>query len=114
MSLEDFKGDSAIFKFTVTSQDITGWQILAEFGDDIGNEIKKATSNVVGGGDAQIFITDAVNGKFEVYLDKFETSGFGAIGYLEVATLLTGSNKETLFFSNITFNAVKIDWETVT
>lgn len=115
MSLQDYKGDSAVFKFTVSSkgiaEDITGWKILAEFGDDTGTELKKATSNVVGGGDGQVKITDAVNGKFEVYLDKGETNIFSNYGYLEVASLV-GSDKDTLFFSELIFNTPKIDWET--
>lgn len=117
MSLQDYKGDSAIFKFTVkdsgTVVDITGWMLLAEFGDNKEQKLKKATANVSGGSDLQVKITDAVNGLFEVYLDKGETDSFTGIGYLEVASLV-GTSKDTIFFDNITFNVPKIDWETVT
>lgn len=116
MSLEDFKTDSAVYKFTVKdsgiAEDISTWQIIAEFGDNT-LQIRKGTSNVTGGSDNQILITDGPGGKFEVYLDKNETSSFADVGYLEVASLV-GSDKDTLFFSNINFKDVKIDWETVT
>ncbi len=114
-SIADHKGDSAVYKFTVNknsvAQDITGWQILAEFGDATTQEIKKATANVVGGGDAQVKITDAVNGLFEVYLDKGETVNFVGAGYLEVASLV-GTSKDTLHKVRIIWKDREIDWET--
>ncbi len=113
MSFQDFKGDAAVFKYTVSksgvAEDIAGWKILAEIGDSSGTEIKKATSNVVGGSDSDILITDAANGKFSVFLDTDETVNFRDLGYIETAALV-GSNKNTLSFKEISFNTPKITW----
>lgn len=114
MSITDFRSDSAIYKFTVKlnniAQDITGWKIVCEIWDEE-NSIKKATANVVGGGDDQIQITDAANGKFEIYIDKNETSNFTNVSNIEIASFV-GDNKDTIYRNTLKLKTERITWET--
>lgn len=114
--INDVKGDSAIYKFTVKSGDIfqpiTGWKIECEIWDDSGNDIKKATANVVGGSDTQIKITDGVGGLFEIYIDKNETLILDDKSYIEVASFVATS-KDTFYRDIINFSTPKIDWEQI-
>lgn len=113
---EDFKGDTATYAFTVklgdVAEDITGWKIIAEIGDGE-LKIKKATANVSGGSDSMILITDAANGKFEIYQNKDETVNFGSDSYIEVA-YDTGTIKDTLWQSTLSLIDININWDTIT
>lgn len=117
-TITDHKGDAAVYKFSVLQNrkvvNITGWQLLAEFGDktDSNNKIKKATANVIGGADTQILITNAPEGLFEVYIDTKETKEFSKNAYIEVASFTDGNNKDTIYYHEITLLEPKIDWET--
>ena len=118
MTIIDFRGDSATIQFTVTDYytgeiiDITGWKLVCEIWDGKSHQIKKATANVPGGGDLQIKITDAINGKFEIYIDKYETSDFLDSSYMEIAMLL-GDQKDTIYKDDAIFKNVKITWESI-
>lgn len=117
-TIKDHKGDARVFKFNYRENgktvDITGWQLLAEFGDktDSNKKIKKASANVVGGSDFQIKITNALEGLFEVYIDTGETIGFSKNAYIEVASFTDGNNKDTIYYNEITLLDAKINWQT--
>lgn len=119
-TLTDHKGDAKVYKFRIRSLinkkpiDITGWKLLAQFGDrtDDAKKIKKASANVVGGSDIQINITDPPGGLFEVYIDTGETLEFSKNAYIEVASFTDGNNKDTIYYKEITLLGAKIDWQT--
>jgi len=93
------KGDSfeilCTVKLNKVVQDITGWPILAVFTDEA-IKVYKATSNIQGGDDDQILVTDGPNGEFSVYIKKGDTIDFRDRAIMECAQLL-GSQKDTLF-----------------
>ena len=113
--IDDFRGDSAVYEFSVTDidgavVDITSWKLECEIWDNNSNTIKKATANVSGGSDSQIKITDSVNGEFEIYIDKYETTDFLGKSYIEVAMFLA-DQKDTIYRDTVDFSYPKIDWE---
>ena len=109
--ITDYKGDSATIRFTIENRDITDYKIICEIWDNQNHQIKKATANA-GGGDNQIKIIDADNGRFDIYIDKYETSEFGPGSYIEVAVLFD-DEKDTIYKEVIMLNDSKIDWESV-
>lgn len=118
-TLTDRKGDAKAYKFNYSENrkpvDMTGYKVLAQFGDrtDDAKKIKKASFNVIGGADTQIRITDAPNGRFEVYINTGETLKFSKNAYIEVAIFTDGNNKDTIYYNEITLREPKIDWETI-
>ena len=113
--IQDFKGDSAVYQFSVKSvtgtvEDISAWKLICEIWDGADHNIKKATANVIGGSDSQIRITDGLAGEFEIYINKNETSEFLEKASIEVAMLLT-DQKDTIYRDIIDFSYPKINWE---
>jgi hypothetical protein len=111
--LFDTKADAWTIPFIAINKDknvidITGWKFIAEIGDKT-LTIKKASSGIIGGDDSQIKIIDAVNGKFEIYVDNDETKDFANKGYLEIA-IFVNDRKKTIYSNDINFAIPHIQW----
>ena len=93
------KGDSFEILCTVKrdkiAQDITGWPILAVITDD-STLVYKATSNIQGGDDDQVLVTNGPSGEFSIYVKKSDTIDFRDRATMQCAQLL-GGQKDTLF-----------------
>lgn len=104
------KGDSVEFECS-TTDNITGWKIRCEIYDDINHSIKKATANS-GGSDSQIKITDALNGKFSIYILKGETTKFSQKSFIEIAVTTPDEKSYTVYQDKIEFKSQRIKWTT--
>ena len=104
------KGDSIIFEANI-EENITSWKIRAELYDKGTIAIKKATANS-GGADAQIKITDAANGLFEVYIDAGQTTDINDTANLEIEVETDTGNIYTVYQNLLKFDEEKIKWST--
>jgi len=106
---EVVKGDSLDIRCD-QGESIVGWTIRAEIWDGVGNVIEKGNT-AAGGNDAQIEITDELNGIFIVHIGKGETLGFDDIANVEVEGEVMGK-KYTILKDAISFQPKRIDWTT--
>ena len=109
-NIQLIKGDSITFECNV-DEDITDWKIRAELWDSESVDIKKATANS-GGSDAQIEITIASEGIFELKIDKAETTDIANQANLEIEMETNEGKIYTVYKSIIVFIAEKIKWDT--
>ena len=109
-NIQLIKGDSIIFECN-TDEDITNWKIRAELWDDETVDIKKATVNS-GGSDAQIEITNASEGVYEIKIDKGETTDIIAQANLEIELETNEGKIYTVYQAIIKFTDEKIKWQT--
>jgi hypothetical protein len=118
MAINDLTlGDSITLEFTL-DEDITGWKIRIEIWDNSNHSIKLATANVTGGADTQVKITDATNGKFEMYVPKGATTSMDKRCKMEIEVETTNTvggsvEKVTIHKDEIIFDEEEIDWESV-
>jgi len=105
-----YQGDTLSFPFVVRDTDITGWTLRAQFTDADGNYTKMATSDVTGGSDDEIEITDAESGEFTVTVAKDETDNFCHDCYLEVERELASGVVKTIAKKYIYLEYEDVDW----
>lgn len=107
------RGDTINFECTI-DDDITGWKIRTEIFDNSSHCIKLATANS-GGSNAQIEITDGVNGEFTIKVLKNLTTCFDAKSFLEVEVENTSGEITTPLAgkeNEIRFKEERITWTT--
>lgn len=108
------KGDSIDFQITL-DVNLTNYKIRAELFDNESHCIRLATSNITGGADTQILVTEAVNGQFTIFVLKTLTACFDDDSFLEVE-IESSTGKVTTVMSGectqVKFKRQKIDWET--
>jgi len=90
----NYTGDSLSLNYVLyeskrlnTRWDLTNHAIRFQLGSS--SPIKKATSNVSGGSDSQIQITDATNGEFSIFITKIESRAL-AVGDYDFEIEVTG------------------------
>ena len=112
------KGDTLIFECTIDS-DITDWKIRAELNDGC-NEIKLATSNVVGGSTEQINVIEvsSTSSKFLVKVPSGATDCFEDKSRFEIEIETPNDvggepEKVTVFQAGINFKEQEITWDDV-
>ena len=115
--LKTTKGD-AVDILAEVNQDITGWNIRFEVWDNSSpiNRVRKASSGVSGGSSTQAVITDAINGKFEIYIDSGDTTNFVGDVEMEIEledTASPTSKKFTVFRGALELNTEQITWTAV-
>jgi len=103
------KGDSITFECNI-AENIANWKIRCEIYNGK-LSIKKATANS-GGSDSQIQITDAVNGKFIINIDKNETANADLNTKIEIEVETVDGKKYTIYQNTIVFIPDRIGWET--
>jgi hypothetical protein len=107
-----FQGDTLTFSFIVQDTDITGWSLRGQFTDADGSYVKVATSDVIGGSDDEIEITDGENGEFTVTIAKDETDCFCHDCRLEVERELASGGVKTIVKKDIYLEYEDTDWTT--
>lgn len=107
-----YRGDNIVITGRI-NQVITGWKIKCELWDRGSGSIKKATSNVGGGGDDQILITNADEGRFNIFVEKDETSTFVGDVQIEIATVDTNDIETTVLNEYLSLIDKKIDWDSL-
>jgi hypothetical protein len=110
---DTYRGDDITINGRI-NQNITGWKIKCEIWDRESNSIKKATSNVTGGGDEQVLITNADEGRFNVYVVAGETSNFIGDAQVEIVAIDTNDSETTVFNEYFSLKDRQIDWDTIT
>jgi len=103
------KGDSITFECNI-GENIANWKIRCEIYSGT-HSIKKATTNS-GGTDAQIQITDTINGKFIINIEKNETKDMDVNTNIEIEVETADNKVYTVYSNKIMFNSQRIDWET--
>ena len=107
--LETFRGNA----FTVSKKlnyDITGFNIRAELYDSAGLFVRKGSSGVTNGADAQILITNATLGSFEIYFENNDTDGFADLAWLEIQTEAVSGEKSTVALESVLIKDSRITW----
>lgn len=104
-------GDSIDFQCTLADVDITGWKLRAELYDKSQHSVRKANT-LSGGSDSQIEITDAANGKFNIYIAKGETDEFKTKAFLEIEGETAAGKLYTIYQANVTLQEGQITWDT--
>jgi len=107
-----FTGDNLVFICKV-NVDITDCEIRAELWDDLGEYVRKATSNVEGGGSDQIEIIDLTAGRFKVHIAQGETTDFSRDARLQIKLTTSDLKEHTIAEHRLTFQTRKIDWTTL-
>lgn len=117
----NFQGDSIVLSYklwtskaTNTPWDLTDYEIRFQLNSS--TPIKKATSNVSGGSDSQIQITDAENGEFSVMITKIESRALVAGDYdfeIEVTSPAPDYTRTTVLRAVIRIKADLINWEII-
>jgi hypothetical protein len=102
------KGDNINLEASL-NQNITDWKVRCEIYDNCNHRIKLATENS-GGADEQINITDAITGKFVVYVPKDATKEFEDKAQIEIEVENTNDEVYTVYQDEINFKQQKIDW----
>lgn len=105
------KGDTIDFECTVSSEDITGWELRAEIYDNDGNSIKKA-NNLAGGSNTQIEVTNASGGEFTIHIDAGDTTSFKSRARLEIEAQTHDGKIFTVYKAVIKFRSENITWDT--
>lgn len=105
------KSDSIEFEGDL-GENITNWKIRAEIYCS-SKSIKKATANVSGGADTQVLITDAINGKFSIYINAGETVDFNRESNIEIEVEDINGKKWTVKQAKIEFLPEKINWSNI-
>jgi hypothetical protein len=115
-----YKGDSIELEFTLYRDkcshelwNLTDNQIRFQLHNDAhGINIRKATANVSGGGDDQIYIEDAIHGKFIVFITKEETVNLPPADY-QFEIQVTTVDEKRFTVTQDTLRIVKdlINWE---
>lgn len=111
------KGDSLQLECNI-KEDITNWKIRCEIYDGT-QKIRLATSNVTGGSDNQIEVTDATNGIFLVKVKAGDTTDFADNSNIEIEvdtdqTVGGETEKLTIFQGEVDFKGERITWDTTT
>ena len=111
------KGDSISLDVEIDT-DITGWSIRAEIFDECGNCIRLATSNITGGSDDQIEITETATDQsfFRISVPKGKTTCFNKDSKIEIEAETPESvggelEKNTIFQGKIIFLVEEITWD---
>lgn len=94
----------------VVNTDISTWKIRAEVYDNKDNCIRLATSNITGGADSQIEITDGVNGKFTVKITKNTTDCFSDKSFIEIHREDTDGKVKTFIKKQLPLIDDQIEW----
>ena len=105
------RGDSVSFECNI-GENITNWKIRCEIYNTT-HTIKKATANISGGSDSQIQITDTINGKFIINIEKNETNDMGVDTNIEIEVETSDNKSYTVYQNKIIFNPQRINWETI-
>ena len=105
------KSDSIEFEGDL-GENITDWKIRAEIYCS-SKSVKKATANVSGGSDTQILITDAINGKFSIYINAGETIDFNRESNIEIEVEDVNGKRWTVKQAKIEFLPEKIKWDII-
>lgn len=90
--------------------DISTWKIRAELYDKRGNCLRLATSNVTGGADTQIEITDGPNGKFTVKVPKSQTDCFEDKSFIEIEREDANGDLRTIVKREFPFIEDELEW----
>jgi len=115
-----FTGDTVELQFQLFKNksnneywDVSGAKIKFELHLD-GVSIKKATSNVVGGGDEQIHIIDAESGSFLVVIPAVQTQLVAPREYNFQIQIITADNKVyTVIQDTIRLIEALIKWDSI-
>ena len=103
------KGDSITFEASIP-ENITNWKIRCEIYTAT-LSLKKATLNS-GGSNSQIEITDAVNGKFIINIEKDETTNADLNTKIEIEVETSDGKKYTIYQNTMIFIPERIKWST--
>jgi len=103
------KGDTVTFECEAL-ENITGWKIRVEIYGSA-HSIKKATANT-GGSDSQVKIIDAINGEFEIYINKGETTDFEHNAKIEIEMEDVSGKLWTVHQEDVEFSSERIKWIT--
>lgn len=90
--------------------DITNWIIRAEIWNN-DKQIKLATANQAGGADNQIEITDALQGKFSIYVLAGKTDNMAGEVSMEIEFEPPDGKTVTPLKLDFIINEKKIDWD---
>jgi len=105
--IDIFKGDDVQFVCKVNT-DLTDCELRAELWDDFSNYVRKATGNVPGG--SQIVITNAVEGRFTIYIERGDTTDFNRETKMQIKLTTSDYKEHTISEHALTLQDKKIDW----
>lgn len=107
---DPFYTNDAIDLPCVVNTDISTWKIRAEIYDKRTNSLQLATSNITGGSDDQIEITDGSNGKFTIKIPKGGTDCFDVKSFIEVEREDADGNLRTIIKRKFPLIDDEIEW----
>lgn len=106
------RGKSEEFEIA-TDVDLTNYKIRVEI-YDTDTKIRKATSNISGGGIDQIIVDPADNKKFNVFIQNGDTSAMNENAKLEIELESSDGKKLTSYEDDIRIKKTSINWEAIT